>query len=151
MEATQQNASWNEQRFQVRGFISFSVMNKAHLDGEQLRELVKQADQQHPWISYWEGGERAPSINWMSQAEMQEASAWTDRSYKIEIRPPYHLKAAQVYAYNRYLCCLAEALAAMGTEGVHTVQSWFVMDGGGGSYMTPAAEQRLGGFLFPAT
>ncbi len=143
MEANQHNKSWNEQCFGVQAFINFSVMNEAHLDGAHLCELIKEVDKANPWVSYWEGGSLAPSINWMSEAKMQDAAPWIDRNYTVEIRPTYHLKADKFYAYNRYISILAEKLAAMGLEGVHTVSARLEIQGGGASYCSPAALARL--------
>jgi hypothetical protein len=118
-------------------------MDDAHLDPESLRLFVKQVDKDYPWISRYVGGEIAPSIRWMGEVEMRDKSAWTDRNYKIEIRPSFMLKAEQFYAYHRYLRCLAEKLAAMGIDGVHTVSSWMDINGGGSGYLTPAALDGL--------
>lgn len=143
MEANQHNEPWNEQRFTVRGLINFIVMRDAHLDGDQLHELIEQVDKDNPWISYWKGGELAPSIRWMGQAQMQDAASWTNRNYTVDIHPSVHLKADRFYAYHRYLCTLAEKLAAMSIEGVHTVKAYLEIQGGGASYLSPAAIVSL--------
>ena len=143
MEANQHNTPWIEQRFAVSGFVSFTSMNDALLDGEHLRTLITQVDKDYPWVCNWVGGGRAPSINYMSDAQMQEPRPYIDRSYKIEVRPPFNLKSEQFYAYNRYLRGLAENLAALGLEGVHSVSCWMTIGGGNASYMTPAALDRF--------
>lgn len=143
MEANQHNKSWDEQRFIVSGFISFSTLHGALLDAKRLEELIRQVDKDHPWVSYWRDGRPAPSIGVLSSAKLEEPTPHTDRCYVIEIRPSFWLGANQFYAYNRYLCCLAQALAVMAIEGVGTVQAYMTIAGGGASYMSPAGLASL--------
>lgn len=149
MEANERNKPWNkpwnEQRLIVTGFIEFSTMNNEHLDGVQLRLLIKQVDDDHPWVSYYEGGEGgqlAPSIR-IGYADEKVQNDFWNRSYTIKVLPPFWLKPDQFYAFNRHMVDLVEKLSALAIEGVHNVRCWLNIRGGGGDFMTPAAQERL--------
>lgn len=143
MEAGLGNKSWNEQRFQVEGRISFSTGSTALPNPEILSTRIRGVDQKHPWLCHYVGGKHAPSIRWMSAAIVREEGEFWDRSYTFQLRPPFDLKADQFYAYHRYLATLAELLASEAIDGVGHVHCWLKIAGGGASFMTPAAMESL--------
>jgi hypothetical protein len=91
-------------------------------DTELLERQIRLVDQAHPWVSYYVGGDRAPSINWMSDITMKEAE-WIDRVYSVEIRPHVQLTFEQAYAYERYGDQLALSLAQILPKDVLCVRS----------------------------
>jgi len=145
METNNGNSDWNEDRFGVQGSIQFVVYKDVRLYSGVLSALIKHVDHVHPWVSHYVGGNQAPSIDWMSvEAKLIEGDGeYVSRSYTIEIRPPFSLKATQFYPYHRYLNCLAEHLAKIGIEGVHSVRATMNIRCGAGSFLTPRAQRDL--------
>lgn len=147
MGANYRKEPWNDQRFAVEGFISFSVMADELLDQEALYALIEAVDHENPWVSYYEGGEQAKSIGVLIAKEVEDGDEHNARSYVFELRPPFHLKAKQFCAYSQYLSVLAEKLAARDIKGVGRVSSRMEIRGGDSWHSTPTADKNLQPYL----
>lgn len=81
-------------------------------DTELLEQQVRLVDEANPWRSKYLDGSPAPSIHWMSRANMREGE-WIDRIYSVEVRPPFLLTRELTHAYERYGNTLARELASI--------------------------------------
>ncbi len=146
MEAVQLEQTEAEQHFRVYGSINICVTGATRFSAPYLHGLIRQLDKENPWVSLFENGEPAPSLGWMSTVNLWEPSDWNDRTYQVNIRPPYPLSLAQLPVYDRYVNHLAEKLAAMDIEGANMASAWLNwlnMKSDGALYFTPTTMKGL--------
>ena len=135
METTQRFSK--AQCFDVLGHIEFVVAKGARVTDTQACEFVREIDKRHPWVSYTETGELAPSIDFM------QAISWKDGRCTVQIRPSDKLKPERLYAYNRYLDNLAKRLAAMDIPGVYAIKFDISFTGEGETHLTSEGQRRV--------
>ncbi len=146
MDTSQPEQTETDQRFSVWGSINICVTGTTRFGAPYLHGLIRQLDKENPWVSLFKNGEPAPSLGRMSTVNLWKPSDWNDRTYQINIRPPYPLSLAQLPVYDRYVNRLAEKLAGMDIEGANLASAWLNwlnMKSDGVLYFTPTTMKDL--------